>query len=257
MKLSTKAQASLDRVVQQFQQGDLSPVVQIACIKLADDAPAAKWSFSNRVLAYAQTGGIDCRGYRQWQAVGRQVPRGQGGGFIFYPKAKKIKGKNGDKDRVEMRGFGTVAIWSYEQTVEGEGDSHVLSYEPAELPPLTDVAQRLGVQVSWQPLPPDRRGEVDKKGAKISLGVHDPKTWFHELGHAVHARLSGGELEAKQDEEQETVAEFTATVLMHLYGFGDRTGNCWEYIQQYSTDPIRAIAKALDTVQRVLEVIGV
>ena len=47
-------------------------------------------------------------------------------------------------------------------------------------------------------------------------------------------------------------AEFTAAVLMHLYGLGDRTGNCWRYIQNYAPDPLQAIVKALGTVEKVL-----
>ena len=44
----------------------------------------------------------------------------------------------------------------------------------------------------------------------------------------------------------------TAAVLMHLYGLGDRTGNCWGYVQQYNKDPLRAIMKAVDEVGKVL-----
>jgi hypothetical protein len=74
---------------------------------------------------------------------------------------------------------------------------------------------------------------------------------FHELAHAAHARIEGG-LKGGQHAGQETVAEFTATVLMHLYGLGDRTGNCWKYVQGYAANPLQAIFKALHTVEKVL-----
>ena len=40
--------------------------------------------------------------------------------------------------------------------------------------------------------------------------------------------------------------------MMHLYGLGDRTGNCWQYIQVYAPDPLQAIVKALSTAEKVL-----
>ena len=76
MKLSPKAQAALDRVVNKFKQGDLSPITEVVRLRLGSEAPASRWTFSNQVLAYAQTGELDCRGYRQWQQVGRQVKKG-------------------------------------------------------------------------------------------------------------------------------------------------------------------------------------
>ena len=76
MKLSPKAQAALDRVVNTFKRGDLSPITEVVRLRLGSDAPASRWTFSNQVLAYAQTGELDCRGYRQWQQVGRQVKKG-------------------------------------------------------------------------------------------------------------------------------------------------------------------------------------
>ena len=39
---------------------------------------------------------------------------------------------------------------------------------------------------------------------------------------------------------------------MHLYGLGDRTGNCWDYIQSYASDPLVAITKALADIEQVL-----
>ena len=52
MKLSTKAEKSLNKVVSQFQTGDLGPIVKVITFRLDTDAPAAKWSFSNAVMAY-------------------------------------------------------------------------------------------------------------------------------------------------------------------------------------------------------------
>ena len=93
MKLSDKAQAALDRVVQQFQSGDLSPIVQVVRLQLPADCPASHWSLGNRVLAYAQSGSLDCRGYRQWQAAGRQVQKGSRAAFILAPHLVTTPGR--------------------------------------------------------------------------------------------------------------------------------------------------------------------
>ena len=70
MKLSPKAQASIERVIQKFQTGDLSPITKVARIKL--DERHSKWSLSNRILAFIQAQELDCRGFKQW---GRQGAR--------------------------------------------------------------------------------------------------------------------------------------------------------------------------------------
>ena len=42
MKLSPKAQAALDRVVNKFKQGDLSPITDVVRLRLGSDAPASR-----------------------------------------------------------------------------------------------------------------------------------------------------------------------------------------------------------------------
>lgn len=248
MKLSDKARTALGRVVDKFKSGDLSPLVEVSRLHLPEDAPAARWSFSNRVLAYAQTDSLDCRGYRQWQEAGRQVRKGEHGGFILVPRIVKVKNENGE-DEPELRGFMTIPVFGYHQT-DGDNDSE-FDYSPMELPPLSDVAAALGIEVRWQPTP-GCYGSSRPDGSRITMGTHDATTWFHELAHAIHARLAGG-LKGGQDAHQETVAEFTATVLMWLYGLGDQTGNAWDYIRYYNDDPLKAILKAMADVERIVD----
>jgi hypothetical protein len=55
----------------------------------------------------------------------------------------------------------------------------------------------------------------------------------------------------------EATAEMAATVLAELYGIGDRTGTCLEYIKIFSDDPLTAITKCADRVGAVLdEILG-
>jgi hypothetical protein len=249
MRLSDKAQEALDRVVEQFKAGDLSPVVKLVRIRLPQDAPAARWTFSNRVLAYAQTGSVDCRGYRQWQDAGRQVQKGSRAAYILGPVLVKRQTDDGGEEE-RLVGFRAIAVFPIHDTEAERGEA--LDYTPRQLPPLMDVARRLGVDVAYAPTRPGALGNCTADGSAITLGSEDPVVFFHELAHAAHRRVMGRDLKGGQDPHQETTAELTAAVLTHIYGVGDRTGNCWGYVQQYNEDPLRAIMKATDEVGKVL-----
>jgi len=245
--LSKKAQAAMQKVVEQFQAGDLSPVVKMAKTLPPADAPAFKWSFSNRVLAAATTGGnSDCRGFKQWAKVGRKVKPGSG--YILGPRIKKEKNDKGEEVEV-FCGFIGIPVWGYTQTFAE--DESAFTYEPKELPPLMGVAIKFGIDVQFVPTGPTSLGNCDTDGKTIRIGASNHSVFFHEFAHAVHARI-GGKLKGGQHVDQETVAEFTATVLMAIYGY-DYTGNAWEYIKMYASEPIRAIQNAMGTVERVLE----
>ena len=247
MKLSDKAQAALDAVVAQFQSGDLSPLVEIARIR-PDPAcaiPSDRWSFGNRVLAYMQTRSLDCRGFQQWHDAGRHVKAGSRAAFILAPCTYEDK----ETGESRLRGFRAVAVFSVEDTDGAELPA--ASYAPANLPPLADLAASWGVKVTYLPATSGAYGSCATDGSRIHLGSQDAQVFFHELGHAGHARLQG-RLKGGQDVEQETVAEFISAVLMHLYGLGDRTGNAWDYIKGYAGDPLTAVTRALATVEQVL-----
>jgi antirestriction protein ArdC len=252
MKLSAKAQTALDKVVARFQSGDLSPISEIARINLPADAPAARWSFSNRVLAYAQTDSLDCRGFRQWQEIGRQVRKGSRAAWILAPCTIKKETDDGEEKTV-LVGFRGISVFAYAET---DGDGPGISYEPKEPPPLADVAERLGVRVTWQPVPEDRLGDCASDGSEMNIGTHDASVFFHELAHAVHARVNGGTLAGGKVKEKEAVAEFTSCVLMELYGVGDTSGNAWRYISHFNKkNPLQAVVKALGEVEAILQVL--
>jgi hypothetical protein len=253
MKLSDTAQASLQKVIKQFESGDLSPIREVVRIQLDTAAPASKWSLSNKVLAFIQAGELDCRGFRQWEQVGRRVKKGSAAIYILCPRMAKIT-KLEDKetkDYLTCVGFATLPVFSASET---DGYEALPSYEPVELPPLVEVAKKFGIVVDYMPVAPDRLGDCTSDGSKITIGTHDPSVFFHELAHAIHARIIG-KLKGGQNAEQETVAEFTAAVLMNIYGLENHTGNAWRYISYYSDDPLVAITKALGTVEKVLTVL--
>lgn len=253
MKLSEKAQASLERVIAKFKTGDISAISQVARIQLDPKAPARFWSLSNKVLAFIQAQELDCRGYMQWQQLGRMVKHGSKAVYIVRPlTVKKTKEEYGEKkDYIACVGFSTFPVFAASDT---EGNTILSQYQPRQLPALMDLARKFGISVDYVPVPSDRLGDTDTNGTKIRVGAQDPSIFFHELTHAIHARISGG-LTGGQQVDQEVTAELCATVLMDFYGYKDHSGNAWHYIKHYAEDPLTAITKAMGTVEQVLSIL--
>ena len=250
MKLSEKAQSSINKVIAQFQAGDLSAISKVVRIQLDPAAPAYAWSLSNKVLAFIQAGELDCRGFHQWQELGRTVRKGSRAVYIIRPLTIKKENEDNQEERICI-GFSAIPIFAASDT---EGKELPYISQSQDFPPLLEVAKKFGINVAYVPVAGRMIGDTDTQGVKIRLGSHDPRIFFHELAHAIHARIEG-ELQGGQHTDQETIAEFTAAVLMDFYGLGDNTGNAWNYIAKYSTDPLTAITKALGTVEKILSVL--
>ncbi len=181
MKLSTKAQASINKVIEKFKTGDLSSISRVARIRLDKSAPAHKWSLSNKVIAFVQAEELDCRGFRQWQDVGRQVKKGSKAVYIFRPHTIKKDDENGEKENICI-GFSTAPVFAASCT---EGENNLPGYTPAELPPLADIAKKFNISVEYVPVTPDKLGDCKADGSKIRLGSQDTRVFFHELSHAI------------------------------------------------------------------------
>lgn len=253
MKLSAKAQDSINKVIAKFESGDLSPITKVARIQLDPTAPARSWSLSNRVISFIQSQELDCRGFRQWESVGRTIKKGSNAVYILRPVTIKTETEENGETKQEYIciGFSAVPVFPASCTA---GQISIPGYTPTELPDLVQIAQKFGIAVEYVPVVPDRLGDCTKDGKKIRVGTHSPTVFFHELAHAIHARIDG-ELKGAKTVEQETIAEFTAAVLSDFYGYGDHTGNAWKYISHYAKDPLVAITKALGTVEKVLAVV--
>ena len=249
-ELTAKAAAALQRVVAKFQTSDLSAIVEVTRIELPDSVPAKHWSLRNRVLVWAQCGELDARTFKAWRAVGRCVRKGTHGVVIYRPQHIFERDKETDEKKIKFTRY-----WPTWRHPVGNTDGEPLEEYigmPKELPPLAHLAEKLGIKATWRPTLGGQLG-YHEVGKEIVMGTADPSTFFHELAHAVHSALGHKKEVGGQDPFRETVASFTACVLMHVYGYGDRSGNAWEYIRQYNPKPIEAVKKALGDVQRVLE----
>ena len=257
MSDSTKAHACLQQIVDLFKSGNVPKALAVATIPPQAGIPSAKWSWSNRLLQFlADTS--DGRGYRQWQEAGRQVKKGSKCFHILGPKVKKVTKTDDDgqeTEKVVVLGFFTIPVFRVEDT-----DGEPLPYEPATPPPLADVAERLGLSVSYQTFAGRYYGCYKGDSKKIVLATHEAQVFFHELAHAAHHKIAGS-LKGGQSPSQEIIAELTAATLASLYCPEANLGFSYEYVEAYAKKSKKSVERAclsvINIVGKVLdEIIG-
>lgn len=254
--LTEKAQEAFEVVLRRFESGDLGPMIELAQMDFPDDAPARNRTMLNGLWGFLMTGSYDTRTYKQWQAVGRQVKRDEVAGFILGPRNIRVdevdaKGKKTGKKKTICVGFRAIAVFAYNQT-EGEELEFYAKQNSQPLPPLMEVAERLGIKVEYGFIP-GAYGSFAPGQDKITMGAIGEgakKVWWHELAHAVHKRVDD-QYKKRSYAEGEVIAELTAAVLAEMYGF-NTTGYSWNYIKHYTDDPFEAIKTLTDVVEAVL-----
>src|SRR5450759_5743379 len=148
--MTPNAEKAMQEVIEKFKTGDLLELIKIAAFEIPESWPSAKWSMGNKMLAYIQARTLNVRGFQAWKEVQRQVMKGSHSIFIWAPRIVKKEEKGVEK--TQLIGFFPVAVFPFE-TTEGEPLKEELT--PRNLPPLFEVAARLGVTVKFQPVTPD------------------------------------------------------------------------------------------------------
>ena len=249
-----RAEEAATRILEAFQAGTVPKALAPVFVQRKDDVPCRAWSWSNQLLV-ALSGYSDARGYRQWQAVGRHVRKGQKAMHILCPcvgKRAEIDPDTGEGvERSFIRGFTSAPVFGFSQT---DGDP-LPGPDPAvarwlESLPLRQVAETWGLSIDAYN---GRAGVALGKyrhGSAIAVGVENLSTWAHELCHAADDRL-GNLKERGQHWRSETVAELGGATLLEALGHdveSDR-GGCWEYVSAYAKDtgiePITACQRVL------------
>src|SRR5579871_441824 len=250
-KRQAEAKAALQRVLQLFESGEMPERIAETVIRPApSDAPSNGWSLGNRLLQLL-AGTNDARGYRQWQEVNRHVVKGAKAFYILAPCTRTIRepGPDGsEQTRTIVTGFTAIPVFRVEDT-----DGELLEqpdYRPPVLPPLHEVAERLGVPVSYRPYVAKFLGYYLPGSDEIVLCSHDVRTFFHELAHAAHQRVlrqRGTTLKGGQQPGQEIVADTVAAVLCELFGYGGYLASSRDYIQNYANggSPAKAAMRLL------------
>lgn len=239
MRFYRKAESAATEILEAFQSGNLPQALAPVFIHRKDNVPCRAWSWSNQLLA-AVNGTSDARGYRQWQAVGRQVRKGEKSFAILVPIIKKRTTENpetGEKEEASyIAGFTSAPVFGIEQT-EGDPlpppDAEVTAW--LDRLPLLEVAREWGLSVdAYNGRPGAPLGRY-RHGQGIALGVRNLSTWAHEMCHAADDRL--GNLQHRgRHWRSETVAELGGAVLLEGLGYPTQSdrGGCWEYVRAYA-----------------------
>lgn len=249
-----RADTALAEILTMFETGALpEAIAQTRIIRAQHDRPLSEWSIGNQLLALIH-GTDDARGFRQWEQAGRRVRKGAKAFYILGPckvKRTELDETGAEVERLVTVGFRGLPVFRFSDT-EGEPVEYP-DYTPDVLPPLADVAERLGVPVHY--LPSGGRGAYLPTSGEILLGTHDVDTWFHELAHAAHATIEP--LKGGQNPRQEIIAELVAAVLCRLYGYDGYLAEARDYISHYAGQekPERAAMRLLADVEKVLDVI--
>jgi antirestriction protein ArdC len=222
-----------------------------------------RYSWGNVLLILSQQPeATQVAGYRTWQALGRQVRKGERGIRILVPLARRAR-TGGEKDDIDEPaaagaarrvGFGTAAVFDLSQTDGAPLPSLevpvLVGSEGQELfDRLQSVADQEGVQVqrgSARFRSPSTMGFYDPHQRLIAVREATPlqmtKTLAHELAHY----LDGAE---RSDAVAESLAESVAYVVCARFGLetGERS---FPYVAGWSLQP--AVLRGLLTrIQRI------
>lgn len=241
MRTSEKAKAELEKLIQLFEKGE-APQAIAKVVLTCPDMPSAKWTLSNRLLAFVQTLETDCRGYKQWEKVDRHVKKGAHAAFIIRPNTIKKKDEENGEEKTVCTGFGCLPVFPMSET---QGKS-LPELTPKEPPALMDVASKLNLNVDYQAFGGMYFGFYKGTENQIVLSTHEEQVFFHELAHAAHERVLGHELKVGQDPKQEIVAELCACVLARLYGKKTANeGSTYTYITNYTKELKKELSEVL------------
>lgn len=252
MTSTERATALLQNIVTLFSKESLPEMCAKTFIN-APETPSSSWSMSNQLLML-MSGTTDARGYRQWGKVYRNVKKGSKAIYILVPMQKKIKDEKDDgKEKMIVVGFRAMPVFRYEDT---EGIP-LEEYKPKALPPLFHLAEKNGINVTWQNSEGGEYGSINIKSGSMTLSTESPDTFLHELVHWYDNKSV--KLKRGQDPEQETVAQLGACVLAKMYGY-DATQYTWGYIASYtgSKSPEKIgqmCVKVLNRVQKAITAI--
>ena len=252
---------AINNMLHMFKSGNFPQSVAMSIISKheGDTIPSDNWTLGNRLFMKMQ-GTEDARGFRQWQQVNRTVKKGAKSIHIFSPIMKKITEideETGEElQKAVIIGFSPLPVFRYEDT-EGE-PLKKYDYTPKTYPPFFDVAEKLGIEVTYKPLRSNYFGLYNSHFDKITLCSDSAITYYHELAHALDKRLNPN-FDKLSKERKEIVAEFTGIVLCQLSGISGYEDQSYKYIREYckndKTDEaiLKSIMGVLADVEKIVD----
>jgi len=216
------------------------------------------YSPNNVALIHAQCpAATRVAGYRAWQALGRQVKKGERGIRIVVPHRVRVApAEDGGQDVQMITGWGVGFVWDIDQTI-GEplaappihgaltGDATVAAMVREE---LTGWLRREGVTLVWKETG-RANGYYLPRTREIAIhhdltGVPELKTLVHEAAHFAADHCGG-----VRWEDAETVAEGAAYTVLSHFGL-DTSGYSFGYVAHWARD-VAVVRRNLAAIQQV------
>jgi len=181
-------------------------------------------------------------GYRAWQALGRQVRRGERGIRIIVPYRTRVEGEGEGQEVTIVSGFGVGTVFDLAQTAGA----------PLAVPPVlgalhgdaTRAAWVRGALIGWlqeQGVTLTRRDTGRAYGYYLprtrEIAVHHDLAGLRELKTLVHeaAHFAADHAGGVRREDAETVAESVAYVTLAHFGL-DTSGYSFGYVANWARD---------------------
>lgn len=197
-------------------------------------------------------------GYRTWQALGRQVRKGESSLRILAPVAYRAKDVDDDGNetvRAGIRGFTTVGVFDISQT-DGDPIADIVPEFVTDDP--GDLWDRLAVQVVAAGYTIERgdcggangRTDPTTKTVRVRDDVPDgqaAKTLVHELAHIALGHVDSLWSYAMCRGTCEVEAESTAFLVLHLAGI-DAGGYTFPYVAKWANGDTDLVRKTADRV---------
>lgn len=224
-----------------FQTGAIPAALAKVFVKKNIDVPSSKWTWTNRLLGILR-GHVYAAGFRQWEALGRQVRKGEKCFHILGPRLQKVEDEKDDGNRTILLGYYSIPVFGYHQTdgkpLPGAEDEPTFVNEL----PLIEVARSWHLKVDTYSIRDNPRAlGVYVHGKAINLATESRLVWAHELIHAADHRL--GSLIGEKL-LTEVVAQLGGSVLLRCLGQYEESdpGFAYEYIEQYCSKYKKKVA---------------
>jgi len=247
----------INGLIESFKNPDSLEMVAKTMFNRGKEIPSDKWSTLNRLIMMAH-GTADARGSKAWWKAGRKVMKASHF-CIIAPKIIYVKTDEKDEDGNYIKiskciGFYPIAVWPVEKTEGKEID-----YKPdREMPEFfgKEIAEKWGIKVSQGFNNPSYYAYFSPDKDEIKMATDNQQTFFHELAHAAEKKLNGS-VKAGQDAMQEIVAEFSASVLMRMFGLKAGTKNTYDYIKRYAYEKDKEVIESvIPLISRISKVVN-
>ena len=219
--------------------------------------PSDSWSPGNRWIMLA-CGTTDARGFGQWHQAGRRVKSGSKALYICAPNTRKLSSDDEDDPetaRTIVAGFRWIPVFRIEDT-----SGHPVctaDYTPQILPPLFDVAAKLGASVKWQPFDGKALGRYRPSSKEIVLSDQTALTYYHEIMHHLDSQIEP--IRPGRLAEAEMIAEFGGSVLCSIQGISGYESGSYRYLQSYAVgkEPEAVLRGIMAIAARVEKLVGI